>query len=93
MTARGARPAAGDPLDRRGQLRCISGVTDLDSVVEDHPVGVVDDLGFVAELHGLAQPSLPDRSSIDVMKLTTRLAESGITPASRLRVWATTRRV
>jgi hypothetical protein len=37
-------------------------------VVEDDPVGVVDDVGFVAELHGLAQASLADRTSVDVVE-------------------------
>jgi hypothetical protein len=44
------------------------GFPKLDVVVEDDPVGVVDDLGFVAELHGLAQPSLADRASIDIVQ-------------------------
>ena len=43
-------------------------VADLDVVVEDDAVGVVDDLGFVAELDGLAQASLADRAGIDVMQ-------------------------
>ena len=46
----------------------VGGVADLDVVIEDHPVGVVDDLGFVAELDGLAQTSLADRTGIDVVQ-------------------------
>ncbi len=42
--------AVSDPFDRGRQLRCVSGVSDLDGVVEDDPVGVVDDLRLVAEL-------------------------------------------
>jgi hypothetical protein len=49
--------AGGDPCDRRGQLLGVCGVPDLDVVVEDDPVGVVDDLGFVAEFDGFAQAS------------------------------------
>ena len=69
MTARGVCPVRrGDPFDRRCQLRGVGGVSDLDVVVEDDPVGVVDDLGFVAELDGLAQPSLADRAGIDIVQ-------------------------
>ena len=72
-TVGGYRPwwapdAAGDPFDRRRQLRCVCGVSDLDAVVEDDAVGVVDDLGFVAELHRLAQPSFTDRASIGIVQ-------------------------
>ena len=42
------------PLDSRRQLRCIVRVSDHDAVVEDDPVGVIDDLSLVAELHRLA---------------------------------------
>jgi hypothetical protein len=55
--------AAGDPFDRQGQLRSVCGVPDLDGVVEDDSVGIVDDLCFVAELDGLAQPPFTDRAS------------------------------
>jgi hypothetical protein len=44
----------GDPFDRRCQLRCIMGVSDLDAVVEDDSVDVVNDMGFVPELDRLA---------------------------------------
>ena len=37
-------------------------------MVEDDPVGVVDDLGFVAELDGLAQASFADRAGIDIVQ-------------------------
>ena len=50
--------AAGDPLDRRGQLRRVGGVSDLDVVIEDDAIDVVHDLGFVAELDRLAQAAL-----------------------------------
>src|SRR3979490_114392 len=58
--ARSVSGAGGDPCDRRDQLRGICGVSDLDVVVEDDSVGVVDDLGFVAKLDGLAQAPLPE---------------------------------
>jgi hypothetical protein len=82
--------AGGDALDRRGQLRGIGRVADLDGVVEDDPVGVVDDLGFVAELDRLAQAAFADRAGIDIVQADQPGADSGITPANRLRVWATT---
>ena len=44
------------------------GVPDLDVVVEDDPVNVVDDLGFVAELDGLTQASFADRAGIDIVE-------------------------
>ena len=37
---------------RTGQLCCIRRVSNFDAVVEYDAVGVVDDLGFVAELDG-----------------------------------------
>jgi hypothetical protein len=44
--------AVGDPFDRGCQLRGVWCVALLDRVVQDDAVGVVDDLGFVAELMG-----------------------------------------
>ena len=44
------------------------GVSELNGVVEDDSVGVVDDLGFVAELDRFAQPPFADRASIDIMQ-------------------------
>ena len=56
-------PGAGsDPFDRRGQLRGVGRVPHLNGVVEDDPVGVVDDLGFEAKLDRLAQTSFADRA-------------------------------
>ena len=63
-----ASETVGDPGDRRSQLRRVDGVTELDGVVKDDPVSIVDDLGFIPELHGLAEPSLADRTGIDVME-------------------------
>jgi hypothetical protein len=37
-------------------------------VIEDDSVGIVEDLGFVAELDGLSQSSLADRAGIDVVQ-------------------------
>ena len=71
-------PGAGsDPSDRRGQLRGVCGVPDLNGVIEDDPVGVIDDLGFVAELDRCAQTSLADRAGIDIVQADQ--------PARRLR--------
>lgn len=66
--ARWAPGSAGDPLDRRRELRCVWRVSDLDAVVEDDSVGVVDDLGFIAELDRFAQPSFADRTSVDIVQ-------------------------
>jgi hypothetical protein len=69
MAARMCAPgAAGDPLDRWGELGCVGGVTDLDSVIEDDVVGVVEDLGVVTELDRLAEPALADRAGIGVVQ-------------------------
>ena len=69
--------AGGDPSDRRGQLRGVCGVPDLDGVVEDDPVGVIDDLGFVAELDRFTQTSFAQRSGVDIVQADQ--------PARRLR--------
>ena len=67
---RGWRPsgAGGDPLERRGQLRGVWRVSHLDAVVEDYPVDVLDDLGFVAELDRLTQASFADRAGLDIVQ-------------------------
>src|SRR5262249_22658331 len=72
-TISGHRPwwasgAAGDAFDRGCQLWCVGRVSDLDGVIEDDAVGVVGDLGFVAELHRLTQPSLADRAGVGVVQ-------------------------
>jgi hypothetical protein len=36
-------------------------------MIEDQSVGVVDDLRLVAELDGLAEPALADRSDVGLM--------------------------
>lgn len=63
-----ASGAAADPFDGGCQLRCICGVSELDAVVQDDTVGVVDDLGLVAELDRLAQSSLADRASVGIVE-------------------------
>ena len=63
-----AAGAAGDPLDGWRQLWCLNWVSTFDGVVEDHSVGVIDHLGFVAELHRFAQPTLADWAGIDIMQ-------------------------
>jgi hypothetical protein len=72
-----ASGAGGDPFDRRDQLRGIGRIADLDVVIEDDPVGVVHDLGRVAELHRLAQTSLAHRTSIDIMQADQPVARRG----------------
>lgn len=62
----GAWRAAGaldDPLDRGRELGRVGGVALFDGVLQDHAIGVVDHLGLVTELDGLAQPALGDRAS------------------------------
>ena len=57
VSGRGARGAAGAalyPLDRRGQLRRVGRVADLDVVVEDDAVFVVDDLCLLCRAAGNA---------------------------------------
>ena len=78
-------------MDRRRQLRCVYRVSDLDRVVEDDTIGVVDDLRLVAELDGLASRPLRIGRASASCRLTSRVADSGITPASRLRACVTTR--
>jgi len=51
----------------------------------DDPVNVVDDLGFVAELDGLAQASFADRAGIDIVEADQPACRFGITPARLLR--------
>src|SRR5271166_5839383 len=63
-----ASGASGDPCDCRGQLRGVGRVPHLDIVIEDDPIDVVDELSFVAELHGLAQASFADRAGLDVVE-------------------------
>ena len=54
----------GDPLDGRAQQVGVGGVADVHGVIDDQAVGVVDDLGLVAELDRLAETSLADRSGV-----------------------------
>src|SRR5215469_495869 len=63
-----AAGAASDPFDRWRQLRCVDRVSEFDGVVEDHSVGVIDDLRLIAELHRFAQPTLADWAGIDIMQ-------------------------
>lgn len=44
------------------------GFADVHVVVEDEPVGVVGDLGLVAELDWFAEPSLDDRAGVGVVQ-------------------------
>src|SRR6266508_742153 len=65
---RRAPGAAGDPFDRWGELWRVCGVAGLDVVVEDDAVGVVHDLGLVAELDRLAETALADRPGVGVVQ-------------------------
>ena len=58
----------GDPGDGRGQQRRVGRVALVHVVVEHDPVGVVGDLGLVAELHRFAQPALDDRAGVRVVQ-------------------------
>jgi hypothetical protein len=66
--ARFAAGAPGHPLDRRLHPWSVSGVAGLHVVVEDDTVVVVNNLGFVAELHRLAEPALRDRPGVGVVQ-------------------------
>jgi hypothetical protein len=77
----GVSGAGGDACDRRDQLRGICGVADLDGVIEDDPVGIVDDLGFVAELDRFAQAPFADRAGIEVMQADHPARRLGHHPA------------
>jgi hypothetical protein len=55
-------------------LRCVGRVSDLNAVVEDDPVDVVDDPGFVAELHRLGQPQ---RDSVQLPAPALVVVEDG----------------
>src|SRR5258705_12747220 len=56
--------ASGDAAQGRDQLGRVGRVADLDGVVEHDTVDVVDDLGLVAELDRLVQPSLDDGAGV-----------------------------
>ena len=56
------------PRDGGGQLRRVGRIALVHGVVEHHPVGVVEDLGLVAELDRAAQPSLGDRPGVAVVQ-------------------------
>jgi hypothetical protein len=83
--------AARDPVNRGSQLRRVRSGAELDVVVEDDAIGVVDDLGLVAELDRLTEAALRIGRASGSLRLTSRVADSGITPASRPWVWMTTR--
>jgi len=55
-------------------------VSELDGVVEDDPVRVVDDLGFVAKLDRLAQLSFAYRTSIDILQANQPVRRFGHYP-------------
>ena len=57
-----------DALDRGFEHGRVGRVAGLDVVIDDHAVFVVDDLGFVTELDGLAEPAFGDRPRIGVMQ-------------------------
>ncbi len=57
-----------EAFDGRAEQLCVGRVPDVYRVSEDDPVGVVDDLGLVTELDGLAEASFADRSSVGLMQ-------------------------
>lgn len=82
-----------DSSDCRGQLRPVCGIAFLDGVVEYEAVLVIDDLGLVTELDRLTHTALDDRVGLRVVQAHQPVAESGLLPASRCRVWAAIRPV
>ena len=70
------------PLDCGSQLWCVSGVSGLHIVIDNDAVVVVDDLPFITELDRFPQPALRDRPRLPSCRLTTRLAPSGVIPAT-----------
>ena len=73
--------AAGDPFDRRRQLWCVRRISDLNVVVEDDPVGVVGELGFIAELHRLAKSTFADRARVGIVQADQPARRLGHHPA------------
>ena len=80
-----ADPTDGEP-DGRDEQVGVGRVAAVDVVVEHEPVGLVRDLGLVAELDGLAEPSLDDPPRVGVVERDSRLAPGGMASASRVRV-------
>ena len=65
-----------------------SGGLPITTSSRDDPVGVVGHLGLVSELHRPAERPLRMGRASGSCKDTTRVAPSGISPATRSRVWA-----
>jgi hypothetical protein len=82
--------AAGDPRDGGDQLRAVRDGAAFHAVVHDDAVVVVDDLGLVPELDRFVDAALAAGRASGSCRLTSRVAPSGICPASRDRAWATT---
>jgi hypothetical protein len=70
---------------RGSKLWRIGWIADFYVVVQDHAIGVVGDLGLVAELHRLAQTALGIGRASGSWRLTSRLAPSGVCPDSLVR--------
>ena len=87
---RDAAEAFADAPDRWGELFGVGRVAGLDVVIEHEPVFVVDDLGLVAELDGLAEPALLDRPGVGVVQADQPGGRIDLVPATRVRVCATT---
>ena len=72
-----------DPDDRRHKLGGVIRIAHLDVVVDDDAVGIVDELGLVAELDRLAEPALSDRTGIGVVQRDKALRAVGVAPERR----------
>ncbi len=84
---RDAAEPFGDAIDPGASCSASGGLPGLDLVVEHQPVFVVDNLGFVPNSTGLpSRPFTMGRAS-GSCRLTSRVAESILSPAIRRRVW------
>ena len=82
-----------DAFDRGRELRPVGGGAVFNGVVEDDAVVVVSDLGLVAELDRAVDAPFADRPGVGVVQADQAGCAFGVCPASRVRVWATIRRV
>lgn len=89
----GAGNSAGalvDTADRRLQLRSVGRVALFDVVIENDAVGVVDNLGLVAELDGSVDAALADRSGVRVVQADQTCRRVGLAAIEPNTGWALT---
>ena len=86
--ARRPRRRAGRAFEALGSEARVGRVAELDLVVEHDPVGVVGDLGLVAELDRLAEPALEDRAGIGVVQADQPGRASGVAAGQAGAGWA-----